>query len=291
METANPTNRVENSAALEKAAKSTKPLREAVVMLAIGEKGVGKTYETTRFFNEEYTVTTPTKLGRKVVIYDTNGEFENVDPISLYDLPKFNLQKVIEIRRILARDPNTFAHIGIDGKVKLLEEIMSEHNSPRGMGLLLEDLNSYATGITSKKMIDVLTTNRHKELDLFIHLQTFRAVPPRIWGNINIMRLHKTGDDVFQIKNKVRNFRLTLLGNLLVQHKTLKDKRFFVFIDYDKNIVYGKFDVNDMRQACAMLLYSSPQDQARLKMLQKSNKKYTEEMYISDLIKEFTQEN
>ena len=286
-----PQNRVENTAALKQAAKETKPLREAVVMLAIGEKGVGKTFETMRFFNEEYTTSSTSKRGRKVVIYDTNGEFENIDPISLYDLPKFNLQKVIEIRRILARDPNTFSHIGIDGKVTLLEEIMSEQNSPRGMGLLLEDLNSYATGITSKKMIDVLTTNRHKELDLFIHLQTFRAVPPRIWGNVNIMRLHKTGDDVFQIKNKVRNFRLTLLGNILVQNKTLNDKRFFVFIDYDKNIVSGDFNQKDIREACAMLCHMSAQDKAKFKMLKMSNKSFTEEMYINQLIQEFTQED
>lgn len=280
--------RVENSAELNKAASETKKIREAVVLVAIGEKGVGKTHETMRFVNEEYSKSTPTKRGRKFLIYDTNGEFEHVDPISVYDIPKFNQQMVIETRRVLARDPDTFAHLGVDGKVELLEKMLHEKNTPRGMGLLLEDINSYATGATSKRMIDVLTTNRHKELDLFTHFQTFRAVPPRFWGNVNILRLHATGDDVSQVKLKVRNFRLTYLANILVNEKALEDRRFFVFVDYDKNIISGKFSYQDIWEACFVLMNSSSQELNRFKMLKIKNKKLTQDQYIDMLVKEFT---
>lgn len=284
-----PQNRVENTAALKQAAKETKRYRESKKILVIGETGTGKTHETMRFFNEEYTVSTPSKSGKKVLIYDVNGEFDYIDPISLFDIPKFNIQKVIEIRRILARDPITFEHLGDNGKYKLFEQIMKEKNSPRGMGLLLEDLNNYTINANSEKMIDVLTTNRHKELDLFIHLQTFRAVPPRIWGNLNILRLHRTGDDVLQIKSKVKNFRLTLVGNILVQNKCIEDPRFFVFINYDDNTVSGNFNYPDIKRACQMLLHVSPQDKLKLKMFKLENKNFKEENYVDLLVKEFTQ--
>ena len=50
-----PQNRVENTAALKQAAKETKRYRESKKILVIGETGTGKTHETMRFFNEEYT--------------------------------------------------------------------------------------------------------------------------------------------------------------------------------------------------------------------------------------------
>lgn len=273
---------------LKKAASETEKLREAKIILAIGEKGVGKTFETMRFLNEEYTKTTRNKRGRKVLIYDTNGEFENVDPISVYDIPLYNIQKQVEIRRVLARDPDSFQHLGVRGKYELLETILAEENTPRGMGLLLEDLNSYTTGATSQSMVDVLTTNRHKDLDIFVHLQTFRAVPPRIWGNINIMRLHGTGDDVTQVFNKVRNQRLTHVANCLVQEKVKTNPRFFVYVDYDENIIYGKgFDMNDMIDASILYYYSSASEKNRFKAHQQKDKMKLED-FIKNIATEFT---
>jgi hypothetical protein len=280
--------RVQNSAELEQAAKETTKLREAKIVLAIGEKGVGKTFETMRFFNEEYCVSSRTKLGKKVLIYDTNGEFEDVDPISLYDIPKFNIQKVIEIRRVLARHPDTFEHLGVNGKTMLLEQILTEKNAPRGMALLLEDLNSYVMGATSQSIVDFLTTNRHKELDIFIHMQTFRAVPPRIWGNVNLVRLHQTGDDVSQVLNKVRNRRLTSVANILTQQKCKKDKRFFCYIDYDDNTVSGDFTYQDIFDACHMFFFSSNAEKNNQKMLYSRDKRITIEAYVKELVKEFT---
>jgi hypothetical protein len=282
--------RVAISQNLKKAASETKKLREAKIILAIGERGVGKTHETMRFFNEEYCITTPIKHGRKVLIYDTNGEFENVDPLSFYDVSKFNIQKKIEIRRILARDPDTFKPLGVTDKYKLLEALLQEENSPRAMALLLEDLNSYTTGTTSVSMVNVLTTNRHRELDIFIHLQTFRAVPPRIWGNINIMRLHGTGDDVTQVFNKVRNPRLTHVANILVQEKTKTDKRFFCFVDYDENTISGKFTYNEIFDACHMFYLYNKSERNRFSVL-RQKQKITEKQFIDNLVKEFTKKS
>lgn len=243
--------RVEVSSELKQQAKeSNVSTREAKTIVAIGERGVGKTFTTLKFFKEDYTVSRPNKIGRKALIFDTNGEFEDIDPIGFNQVNLFKAQTTIEVRRILASiHPTTGKPLGIDGKAKLLEDLL-EVQTPRNMGLLLEDLNSYVIGATSKKMIDVLTTNRHRALDIFIHLQTFRSVPPRIWGNMNILRLHKTGDSVDQIKTKVRNFPLTKVGNLLVQEKCKIDPRFFVYIDYDSVKIIGKFDRAELYNAC-----------------------------------------
>lgn len=234
----------------EQAKKEAKELegREPICMLCLGEKGVGKTFTSLKFFEEVYTKTTPQKAGMKLLIFDTNQEFENVDPIRFQDIEAFKKQTLIEMRRLLPKDPETLRDLGMDGKADLLERLLDQE-VPRNMGLFLEDYNSYVIGAQSKKMIDLLTTNRHKALDLFIHLQTFRAVPPRIWGNVNILRLHNTGDGCEQIKDKVKNYKMTKVANILVANKVKQDPRFYVYFNYDNKKITGKFTRDEIMEA------------------------------------------
>lgn len=278
--------RVEIDSALQNAARQTKKLREPKIVLAIGKKGVGKTYETMRFFNEEYTKTTARKKGRKVLIYDTNGEFSDVDPISPYHISMYNAQTQIEIRRVLARDPDTFEHLGVDGKFALLEQILKPDNAPRGMCLLLEDLNGYAIGANSKSMVDALTTNRHKDLDIFIHFQTFNAVPPRIYGNIDILRLHRTLGGIQKVLDKLTDEKMTLIGYYLVQIKTKENFRFFVNIDYSEGKIYGDFTFKDMIDACTLYYYKTTWEKKEYLAL-KTKDNLTEEQYIKSIASEY----
>lgn len=275
-----PTKRVASDNDLvQKSKEAPQQDREAAIVLAIGEKGVGKTFTTMNYFTKFYIKTVNGKRGRKVLIFDTNNEFQDIDPIRFEDVKLFQQQQVIEIRRILAGyDPKTFKPLGIDGKETLLEALL-EIQTPRDMALLLEDLNSYIIGATSKRIIDVLTTNRHKSLDIFIHLQTFRAVPPRIWGNINIMRLHKTGDDVDQIKGKVRNFPLTKVANMLVQTKTKTDKRFFVYINYDEVKITGNFELEELVECCRSYLLVNQKRVITGEAMVRHGRRYTDEQF------------
>lgn len=282
-------NRVASSAELKKAAKQNTSAnsREAVTILAIGEKGVGKTYTSMNFFKENYTKNIGSKKGRKVLIFDTNGEFEDIEPLHFEQIKYFNTQKVVEIRRVLALDPVTFKPLGVDGKARLLERIFEEQ-TPRDMAVFLEDLNSYITQTTSKQMIDVLTTNRHKAIDLFIHLQTFRAVPPRIWGNVNLIRLHQTGDGVRQVLNKVRNARLTEVAYNLVEEKCKTNKRFYCWIDYDNKCISGKFTFKDLKEACLEYVISNEKDRIKLEMKKNNlNEMDAIEVVASSLANEF----
>lgn len=269
-------NRVSSSAELKKAAKETSShnSREAVTILAIGEKGVGKTFTSMNFFKDNYIKTIGPKKGRKVLIFDTNGEFPDIEPLHFEQIKYFNQQKVVEIRRVLAVDPVTYKPLGVDGKARLLERIFEEQ-TPRDMGVFLEDLNSYITQTTSKQMIDVLTTNRHKAIDLFIHLQTFRAVPPRIWGNVNLIRLHKTGDGVRQVLNKVRNAKLTEVAYNIVEEKCKQDIRFYVWIDYDNRCITGKFKYSDLVNAATE--YAISREKEKIKLIRQKNKISEEE--------------
>jgi len=245
----------------KKGIRSPKDDREAKIILAIGKKRVGKTHETNRLMMEEYT------LRRKMLIFDTNGEFSHVTPLHFNQLKAFMAQSKIEARRLMPTDPITNLPLGSQGKLDLLKRILDEVK-PRKMGLLLEDINSYFTAASSSEMISLLTTNAHYSLDVFIHMQSFRAAPPRIWGNVSIVRLHKTHDSPEQVKEKITNLQLSQIAEIIVNNRyrgvrdrdkstpentvwiIAPDPRFFLYIDYDENIVHGNFTRKDIQMAC-----------------------------------------
>lgn len=224
--------------------------RQPQKLVAVGGTGVGKTHENMRFIRGIYS-NPRNPHGRKTLIYDVNMEFPDVEPIAIEDIPAFNQQTKIEIRRVLPLDPNTGAILGIEGKYDLLCEIVDKYQFINGL-LYLEDLNNYAMSAHTSHLINLLTTNRHKLLDMFINLQTFGALPPRIWGNINVLRIHKTNDDPFttkiksQISGKLQPLRI---AKIMVDTKTMIDKHFFVTLNFDTMKITGNFEIDDFVDA------------------------------------------
>jgi hypothetical protein len=260
--------------------------REPVIVVGLGKRGSGKTFQRLKFLQEKYTKNLPGKKGRKALIYDTNKEFETIDPIRFQDLKAFMLQKTIEIRRVLPVDPITKKPLGVDGKLELLEAMLDKVQL-RDMGLYLEDINSYMTAATSKKMINLLTTNRHYSLDLFMNFQTFRAIPPRIIGNINILILHKTTDSPEEIQNKLDAFEITQIAHILVAQKYKTNKRFFCYVDFDRNKIYGDFSKKDLALAIEDFVWDY--ENKKITRL-KARKSISQDQAIKELVDEYLEE-
>ena len=76
-------------------------MREPKLMVAVGKKGVGKSYSTFDMLRG-YVAGNPSKgvKGRKVLIFDVNDEYEDVRPIALKDVPLFSVHPKIEMRRV-----------------------------------------------------------------------------------------------------------------------------------------------------------------------------------------------
>jgi GTPase SAR1 family protein len=230
--------------------------REPLKLVAVGGTGVGKTHTSMKFVKNIYS-NPRNPNARKTLIYDTNMEFKDIKPIAPQDIPAFNRQKTIEIRRILPIDLDTGKELGMDDKYELLCDIIDNYNFRNGL-LYLEDINNYVTNAHTKHLINLLTTNRHKLLDIFINLQTFGALPPRLWGNVNILRVHQCNDTPFQtkIKNQLSGkIEVLRIADILVSQITeTRDPRFYVTVDFRTMKITGNFTTDEFIEACRKYL-------------------------------------
>lgn len=241
-------------------------MREPIMIVATGTKGVGKTYQTCQAI-QKYIQDNPStgKKGRKVLIYDVNMEYtsesfkdNNVSftapVLNVKDLRKWSRQERPEVRRIIPKDDNGNIISG-EGLITLLTEIL---NNFRGGLLVLEDINSYLMGNSVQEVIAVMCTNRHRDLDIYIHLQSITAITTRMWANSNFIRFHKQKDALSKIINRIPNPELYLIAEKLVGQKYLYDKRFFCHVDNDLIKIKGKFSLLDFQKACYAYLLDNP---------------------------------
>ena len=234
--------------------------REAGMMCTTGVQGVGKTYQNMHIISKYITDKLDTKVkGRKVLIYDTNGEYteqefinngvKNVKPklIKLTDVENFGYSNLIEVRRIDAK------HLTIDEKQQVLEFVLKIYKN----GLfVVEDVNTYV--IQMHHLIEVigrLVNLRHRAADVLISYQSLRAVEPRIWANSRWVRMHFQADKVEDIKAKVTNPELFKIAQIMVNHRYHNGyERFFVYITHSGQKIMGAFTKTEYMNSCRKFL-------------------------------------
>lgn len=243
--------------------------REAKMLMVAGRKSVGKTYQTLCHISR-YLKTTAEKLGRKVLIFDVNNEFGNIKQdhknpnfpniglIKLGQVPAFS-----KISKPVARRVSVFKD---DGQRMTLSEMAQalgfilEHYR-NGM-LLIEDITKYITDSMPGDLIGSICTQRHVSVDVIIHVQTVgKLFNPKLWGNCNEIRLHKTEDYVERHKSKVSgNLEHLLIMETLIEHRFKSgDVRFCCYLNKDTGKIRGAFTVNEFRNAVEDYLSSNYQ--------------------------------
>jgi hypothetical protein len=224
-------------------------MRECRILIATGKRGVGKSVETIRMI-DEYVAGNPTKgvPPRKALIFDVNDEFSSfwyfgvqrsIKAIAIKDIMKFSVHPKVEVRRIRP--------FWDDGK-KLTINDMGEvlgiilDNYRNGL-LLVEDINKYLSDSMPSDLIGSLATSRHIGLDIVSHFQNIgRAGNPKLLGNLNMIRLHKTNDTVERHKNKFEEKTevLQIAENLVNKKYFEGDIRYFVYVDVENMKIRGK---------------------------------------------------
>lgn len=268
-------------------------MRECRIIIACGKRGVGKTVETVKMI-DEYVSGNPSKgiPPRKALIFDVNDEFSSfwyfgqqrsIKAIAIKDILKFSVHPKVEVRRIRP--------FWDDGK-KLTINDMGEvlgiilDNYRNGL-LLVEDINKYLSDSMPSDLIGSLATSRHIGLDIVSHFQNIgRAGNPKLLGNLNMIRLHKTNDTVERHKNKFeeKTELLQIAENLVNKKYFDGDIRYFVFVDIENMKVRGKIGKSEAEDAIHQYIterYSriiSPMLQLRDK---KGKKTYNEESALS----------
>ena len=113
-------------------------MREALLGVAVGKKGIGKTYTTLQIISQ-YIKGSGNIKPRRALILDVNDEFENVKAIRLKDIALFTYHPKIECRRIRPYNDDG-SKMTLDQVSDSLWEILSVYKG----GLLLgEDVSKY----------------------------------------------------------------------------------------------------------------------------------------------------
>ena len=246
-------------------------MREAIVQVVVAAKGMGKTHTSANDIIEEYILDNSKtgQKGRKVLIFDTNGEYNDAKlrdkfkvkfrakPLALKDLQAWTTSGPVEVRRILALNDKNQITDDVDEMLEILYKILQTYRN--GL-LVLDDINAYLIDVSSKRVISSITRNRHRNMDILIHYQTFRAIPPRIWGNMNLLRFHKTNENISTVEAKLNNPEIHYIAQALVNFKFKTDKRFHLFVDEQEDLIFGKFSRKDFWKACITYLEENKPD-------------------------------
>lgn len=232
--------------------------RECRIIIACGKRGVGKTIQTIKMI-DEYVAGNPTKgvPPRKALIFDVNDEFSSFDylgrqrsirAIALKDILKFSVHPRVEVRRVRP--------FWDDGKKMTINDMAEAlgiilDNFRNGL-LLVEDINKYLSDAMPSDLIGSLATSRHIGLDVISHFQNIgRAGNPKLLGNLNMIRLHKTNDTVERHKNKFEEKTeiLQISENIVNARYFGGDIRFFLYVDVENMKIRGKFSKKEAEDA------------------------------------------
>jgi hypothetical protein len=214
-------------------------VREPKLGVAVGRKGCGKTYTTTKMI-KQYVLGNPAKgiPARRALILDVNDEFEDIKALKQSDIIRFSMHPKIEARRI-----RPFHDNGVRMTLREIQEtlfkILLDY---RGGLLLIEDINRYVSDYLPNDLVGAICTNRHSDLDIILHFQSIGRISPKIWQNLNFLRAHKITDDVIKHRNKFEEkLELLLLVEAYVNTEYENgDKRVFVYVDIDDEKVLVK---------------------------------------------------
>lgn len=212
--------------------------REPRLIVVCGKKRIGKSYTTIDVIRE-YVRGNPEQgiPGRKALIFDVNDEysdttkFPDIRAIALKDLALYSSQPYAQIRRI-----RPFFDEGQKMTLRDMAEVLEFILRWYYNGLLLvEDINKYISDNMPSDVIGALCTNAHSGQDIIIQFQSIGRVSPKIWQNLNVVRLHKNTDSVDKHEKKFEDKYecLKIAEKIIVSRFRSGDKRFFLYVDFD----------------------------------------------------------
>lgn len=223
-------------------------LREPLLGCAIGKKGIGKTFTTLQTIYR-YVQGTPTVPGRKFLIFDVNDEFSEFKSISVKDVPRYASQRTPEIRRVRIWKENGKGKMTLDEMADALYYILDNY---RGGGMLIEDISKYTGDSYSRDIIGAICTQRHMDCDIIMHFQTVGKIAhPKIWGNLNYIRMHKCTDTVRRHETKFAGEveHLKICESLVDKRYREGDIRFSCYLDLDRLKIRGQFTREQFQEA------------------------------------------
>jgi hypothetical protein len=224
-------------------------MREPLLGVAVGKKGVGKTFTTNKLIRQ-YAMGNYASgvLPRKVLILDANDEFTEYKAIALKDLMLFSVHPLVEVRRIRPIHP--------DGKKMTLDDLAATLNHIievfSGGLLLIEDINRFTSDHMPQDLMGAIATNRHRDLDIILHYQGIGRVGTKVWQNINWLRMHKITESAIRHQKKFEDkYELIRISELMVNAQYFNgNERFYQYVDCENMCMMGPVDETLFAEAC-----------------------------------------
>jgi hypothetical protein len=221
-------------------------MREPRLIVCTGRKGVGKTFTTIKYLRQ-YVAGSGDVPGRKALIFDVNDEYTDVRAIALRDVRRFSARTVAELRRIRPYfDDGT--KMTLDDMARVLQWIVQNYFNG---ALLIEDINKYVTDNMPGDLIGAICTNRHSGTDIILHYQSNGRITPKVWQNINMLRMHKNTDSVERHEQKFPDkYEMMKIAERIVDNRFRSgDKRYFLWVDFDDEKIHSGLPGEEISKA------------------------------------------
>jgi len=213
-------------------------MREPQLGVAVGKRGIGKSYTTLQIINQYAIGFGGKSKPRRILIMDVNDEFTNIKALNIIDVKLFSMHPKIEARRIRP--------FNADGSKMSLSDISQALflivDNFKGGLLLIEDINKYLTHHFPKDVVGAICTNRHSDLDIIMHYQAIGKVPTTVWENVNWVRFHKNNQSVDRhVKKFEDKYELLKITECLVDFQyQWGNQRFYAYCDIDNGKIKGE---------------------------------------------------
>ena len=236
-------------------------LREPTLEVAIGFRGVGKTF-TFDQFSDEYV-----KLQRRpILVFDVNNEFENGNRLFGYKAIDYDAAEKNEyirseqIRKIIAPGKYRIIPYKKNRQPMTTNELLTTATTIvsyfRNGLVLLEDLNKYTNSHFKQEFIGTFIGLRHVGVDLVLHFQSLHAIPPKVWDGMQHLRWHKCAEKIIKYKGHATNYEMFAIAEAIVDYKYRDNQRFFLYLDALRNRIQATPE--DFKKGCEIYLSQNP---------------------------------
>lgn len=214
--------------------------RQPMVLLVVGETGVGKTrrnkLEIRRYLQDMPSIG---KAGRPVLAFDTNDD----------DYPEFSSVSPDHLHQVKAIKPRRIRPFNVDGspmtheeKKEVVKKIVSRF---RGGLVVLDDIDHYMAGAKGQAIISALVSVRHMGVDLLLCHQSASKLTTTSWEASNFIRFHHIVDSVTRYKNRIPNYPIIRIAQIIVNEQYNKASQAFALgkITKKEAIIHKSFCV------------------------------------------------
>lgn len=126
-------------------------------------------------------------------------------------------------------------------KDQMRQTVMDIIEAARNCLLLLDDTNSYFRQVdyNESPLAQKITTNRHSNLDILMHIQGLR-MSPMMFQNVGYIRMHKQADAVDRYKSTIPSFDVAKIAQIITNKRYEQGQiHSFIYIDLSGRRIYG----------------------------------------------------